>query len=49
MGECRAIRAILYFDMIRLLGNIPLLSEPATENMPPAHLDEVSDFISDYF
>ena len=41
MGECRAIRAILYVDMVRVWGNIPLLSEPTTENIPQADSDEV--------
>lgn len=34
MGECRAIRAICYFDMVRLWGNIPLFTEPVNENLP---------------
>ena len=36
MGECRAIRALLYFDMVRLWGNIPLFDEPVNENRPQA-------------
>lgn len=32
MGQCRALRAILYFDMVRLWGNIPLFLEPVNEN-----------------
>ncbi len=41
MGECRAIRALLYFDMVRLWGNIPLFTEPVNENRPQADPDEV--------
>jgi hypothetical protein len=37
MGECRAIRAFLYFDMVRLWGNIPLVLTPANDN--PAQAD----------
>jgi hypothetical protein len=33
-GETKAIRSILYFDMVRLFGNIPLLTEPTDENVP---------------
>ena len=36
MGECRTIRALLYFDMVRLWGNIPLFDEPVNENRPQA-------------
>ena len=41
MGECRAIRALLYFDMVRLWGNIPLFEEPVNENRPQADPAEV--------
>ncbi len=41
MGECRALRALLYFDMVRLWGNIPLFLEPVNENREPANPDEV--------
>lgn len=32
MGECRAIRALLYFDMVRMWGHIPLFLEAINEN-----------------
>lgn len=35
-SEARFIRAYLYFDMVRLWGNIPLLTAPTTENVPQA-------------
>lgn len=41
MGECRGIRATLYFDMVRMWGNIPLFLEPVNENRPQAHPDSV--------
>jgi hypothetical protein len=41
MGECRAIRAFLYFDMVRLWGNIPLKLEPINDNPAQADPDEV--------
>lgn len=41
IGEARAIRAILYFDLVRIFENIPLLTEPSTENLPQAPVDDV--------
>ena len=41
MGECRAIRALLYFDMVRLWGNIPLFDEPVNENRSQVDPSEV--------
>lgn len=35
-GEARFIRAYMYFDLVRLFGNIPLLTEPSNENLPQA-------------
>lgn len=45
MGECRAIRALCYFDMVRLWGNIPLFTEPVNENRGQASPDEVYNVI----
>lgn len=41
MGECRAIRALLYFDMVRLWGNIPLFDVPVNENRPQVDPSEI--------
>jgi len=41
MGECRTLRALLYFDMVRLWGNIPLFDVPVNENRPQADPTEV--------
>lgn len=41
MGEAHALRAILYFDMIRWWGNIPLFLEPVNENREQADPAEV--------
>lgn len=41
MGECRAIRALLYFDMVRMWGNIPLFLEAINENRTPNDPAEV--------
>jgi hypothetical protein len=41
IGECRAIRALLYFDMVRLWGNIPLKLEPVDDNPEQADPAEV--------
>ncbi len=41
MGECRAIRGLLYFDMVRMWGNIPLFLEAINENRTQTDPDEV--------
>lgn len=41
MGECRAIRALLYFDMVRMWGNIPLFLEAVDENREQADPTDV--------
>jgi starch-binding outer membrane protein, SusD/RagB family len=46
-SEARFLRAFLYFDMVRLWGNIPLLTEPSAENMPQANPDEVYKVIAE--
>jgi hypothetical protein len=35
-GETRFLRAILYFDLVRLFEKVPLLKEPTTANTPQA-------------
>lgn len=45
LGECRAIRALCYFDMVRMWGNIPLFAEPVNENRPQSDPDEVYNVI----
>ena len=49
VGEARAIRAILYFDLARLFGDVPLLLEPSDENMPRTAASEVYKAIFDDF
>ena len=41
MGEARAIRAICYFDLVRLFENVPLLTAPSSDNLPQAAPAEV--------
>lgn len=41
MGECRAIRALLYFDMVRMWGHIPLFLEAINENRTQSDPAEV--------
>ncbi|MBF4466068.1 RagB/SusD family nutrient uptake outer membrane protein [Flavobacterium sp. LC2016-12] len=45
-SETRFIRAYLYFEMVRLWGNIPLLTAPSTDNIPQANPDEVYKVIA---
>lgn len=34
LGQVHALRALLYFDMVRLWGSIPLLTAPTSDNVP---------------
>lgn len=45
MGEVRALRAICYFDMVRMFENIPLLTEPSAANVEQAAPDSVYSLI----
>ncbi|MCD8387166.1 MAG: RagB/SusD family nutrient uptake outer membrane protein [Bacteroidales bacterium] len=47
LGEARGLRALCYFDMVRLWGNIPLFLEPVDENRPQADPSEVYEAIFD--
>ncbi|WP_291527987.1 RagB/SusD family nutrient uptake outer membrane protein [Bacteroides sp. UBA939] len=40
-GETRALRALMYFEMVRLWENIPLLLQPTVDNVPQANPDDV--------
>ena len=46
-AETKFIRAFLYFDMVRLWGNIPLITEPTTEIVPQANPDDVYKLIAE--
>lgn len=46
-SEARFIRAYLYFEMVRLWGNIPLLTEPSSENIPQAAPADVYKVIAE--
>lgn len=46
-SETKFIRAYIYFEMVRLWGNIPLLTEPSTENIPQATPAEVYTVIAE--
>jgi hypothetical protein len=35
-GEARFLRALMYFDLVRLFEKVPLLTVPTTENVPQA-------------
>ena len=45
IGEARAMRGILYFDLARVFENVPLLTEPSTDNVPQAPVDSVYEQI----
>lgn len=46
-AETRFIRAYLYFDMVRMWGNIPLVTEPTTENVAQADPADVYALIGE--
>lgn len=45
MGECHALRAIMYFDLVRWFGNVPLLTVATQDNVPQADAAEVYKLI----
>lgn len=45
MGECRTLRALMYFDLVRLFGNIPFFLEPSSDNKEQADPAEVYAWI----
>lgn len=49
IGEARALRGILYFDLTRLFGDVPLLTEPSEDNLPRTAAKDVFQVIFDDF
>ncbi len=49
VGEARGIRAILYFDLARLFGDVPLVLEPTDANLPRTTASEVYKAIFEDF
>ncbi len=47
LGEAKFIRAYLYFDMVRLWENIPLLTEPSSDNIPQSDPKDVYKVIAE--
>ncbi len=45
-GETRFLRAILYFDLVRLFEKVPLLTEPTIDNVPQADPTETYKLIA---
>lgn len=46
-SEAKFLRAYLYFDMARLWGNVPLLTQPTSDNVPQASPDSVYRLIAE--
>lgn len=46
-GEARFLRAMSYFDLVRLFERVPLLKEPTKEVVPQAHQDSTYALIFD--
>ena len=47
LGEARGLRGLLYFDLVRLFGDVPLLTEPTSDNVPRTPVKEVYSVIFD--
>jgi len=41
IGEARAIRGILYFDLTRMFGNVPLITTPTKDLVPATPADSI--------
>ena len=41
IGQARALRAILYFDLARMFGDVPLITVPTEENLPRTAASDV--------
>ena len=46
-AEARYIRAMAYFDLVRLFGHVVLITEPTIENLPQANPDDVYKVIAE--
>ena len=46
-AEARFIRAVAYFDLVRLFEKVVLLTEPTSENLPQASPDDVYKLIAE--
>lgn len=46
-SETKFIRAYIYFEMVRLWGNIPLITIPTSENVAQANPDDVYKLIAE--
>src|SRR5690606_20442346 len=44
-GETRFLRALMYFDLVRLFGRVPLLTSPTSENVPQVEAKETYQLI----
>lgn len=49
MGEAHAIRGILYFDLVRMFGDVPLLTSPSEANIPRSPASTVYQLIFEDF
>jgi hypothetical protein len=46
-GETRFLRGILYFDLVRLFNEVPLILEPTTDNVPQSPASETYKVIAE--
>src|SRR5690606_14976314 len=46
-GETRFLRALMYFDLVRLFEKVPLITAPTTENVPQSEPAETYKLIAE--
>ncbi|MGM9802605.1 MAG: RagB/SusD family nutrient uptake outer membrane protein [Muribaculaceae bacterium] len=46
IGQARALRALCYFDLVRLFGSVPLLTEPSVDKVAQAEPSEIFELIA---
>ena len=47
IGECKGLRALLYFDLTRLFGDVPLITEPTEDDVERTAASKVFELIFD--
>ena len=46
-GEARFLRALMYFDLVRLFEKVPLITEPTTGNVPQSEPEAIYKLIAE--
>ncbi len=46
-GEAKFLRALMYFDLVRLFEKVPLITEPTTDNVPQSEPEAIYKLIAE--